>query len=146
MGICFSLDQRASSTFHTSCLRRLREIRWWRIRWRSRALAVLVLLSSRFVSFRRQGTLLWTRMKKYFYSKVYFWVPVFVWSFRFFVLGSTSLPLSFSRDSLGRVPCANLPLVFVGPHEGRASNFIFRMDLLPLSIFSCISCIIVSHW
>lgn len=57
MGICFSLDQRASSTFHTSCLWRLREIRWWRIRWRSRALAVLVLLSSRFVSFRRQGTL-----------------------------------------------------------------------------------------
>ena len=85
-------------------------------------------------------------MKKYFYINAYSSGACFCLIFLFFVLGSTSPPFSFSRDSPRWAPCANFPLVFNGPHTGRASNFIFRMDLLPLSILCCINYIIVSHW
>ena len=99
-----------------------------------------------YVFYEKERTFLSTRMKKYVYRNAYSSSAYFVWSFCFFVLGSTSPPFPLSKDSPRRVPCANFPLVFVGPHEGRTSNLIFRMDLLPLSIFCCINWITVSHW
>ena len=74
------------------------------------------------------------------------WVLLFVWFFHFFVLDSPSPHLPFFRDSFRQVPCVNLPLVFDGAHEKRVYNSIFRMDLFPLLIFYCISCIIIRQW
>ena len=65
--------------------------------------------------------------------------------FFFFVFRSISSTFPFFRDYLRRVPSANFPLIFVGIYEGRVFNYIIRMDLLPLFIFCCISCIIVKH-
>ena len=123
-----------------------RRWRWW-TRWRRWTLAMLVLPSSIVMPFRRRRRLFCQRgWRSTSITTLILRVLVFVWFFYFFVLGNTSPPFPFSRDSPRRFPCANFHLVFLGPHEGGASNFISRMDLLPLSIFRCINCIIVSHW
>ena len=121
----YYLESDTQRLIYTSFLWRLRGRRWrWWIRWIRWTLAILALLSLRFMPFRRR----WSTP----IATLVLWVLVFVWYFCFFGLGSTSPPFAFFRDSLRRVPCVNFLLVFVGPHEARASNSILRMDLFPL--------------
>ena len=137
----YNLESPTQRPFSTSCHWRLqgRIWPWW-------AIVIIAFLSLRFMSFRRRKLFCRWRWRSNFIATLIIRVLVFVWSFHFFMLGSTPPPFPFSRDSPRWVPCTNFPLVFVGPHEGRASNFIFRKELLPLSIFCCINCIIVGHW
>ena len=92
-----------------------------------------------YVFWEKEKNFLSTRMKKYFYSKDHslstcFWM-IFFFVFCFFVLGSTSPIFPFFRDSFRWVSCDIFHLIFVGSHEGRASNSIFKMDLFLLPIF-----------
>ena len=144
----YNLESATQRSVSISCLWRLRGRRWrWWTRWRRWTLEMFAMLSSRFMPFRRRRRLLGRRgWRSTSIATLILRVLVFVWSFYFFVLRSTSPHFPFPRDSPRWVLCANFPLIFVGPHERRASNFILRMELLSLSIYYCINCIIASHW
>lgn len=108
---------------------------------------MLALVSSRFMLFRRKRKLFCRRgWRNASIATLTLWVLIFVWFFLFFVFVSTSPSFPFFRYSLRRASCVKFSLVFLGLHKGRASNSIYRMDLFPLSIFCCISFIIVIHW
>ena len=76
--------------------------------------AMLVLVPSIFMSFTRRRRLSCRRRWRSTSIATFTnWVLVSVWIFCYLVLGNNYLPFPFSRDSLRRVPCVSLALVFV---------------------------------
>lgn len=106
------LELATQCPLYTSCLWGLQGRRWkrWK-KWKRWTHPMLALLSLRFMFFRKRK-----KWRSTSVATLTLWVLVFVWSFCFFLFGRSSSPFPFYRHTLRWVPCANLPLVFVGTH------------------------------
>ena len=135
----YNSESATQRPFSTSCLWRLREIRWWRIRWRSRTLAVLVLLSSRFVSFRRQGTLFCGRGWRSTSIAKFIFECLFLFDLFAFLWSEVLLSLyRFPETPLDAFPVPTYPWSLLVPmREGHLISFSERTCFLsPSSLVS----------